>query len=279
MSWWPRPGHRSAVIRLTAACCAAGALAAIAVSCHTPPPPAAGTNESGGRPAGARGWPHEPAGLNTLTDRAWTELAGAQWNRRDSSADRIVQDASVPDAPTSALEYVYPTGFAGGRAPATHFYPLDHLRELFVGLEWKVSEPWQGHSSGVNKIQFMYTGSSDVAMVMYGQNGGPYDVRVLPQWPEHTGRWLTPNATNASIIPGRWHRLEWYLKYESQRGAADGIIRWWIDGALAGDYTQVPFPADGGFVEYQISPTWGGVGDTKTETDAYRFHRSYISGR
>jgi hypothetical protein len=41
----------------------------------------------------------------------------------------------------------------------------------------------------------------------------------------------------------------------------------------------VRFPEDAGFVEYQISPTWGGVGDTKTETDYYRFHRSYISGR
>ena len=146
-------------------------------------------------------------------------------------------------------------------------------------MQWKVSDPWQGHSSGVNKIQFMYTGSADVAMVMYGQNGGPYEVRVLPQWPEHTGSWLTPNVTNGPIIPGRWRRLEWYLKYESQPGAADGIIRWWIDGALAGDYTQLRFPADAGFIEYQISPTWGGVGDTKTETDAYRFHRSYLSGR
>ena len=39
------------------------------------------------------------------------------------------------------------------------------------------------------------------------------------------------------------------------------------------------FPRDAGFVEYQISPTWGGVGDVKREADSYRFSRSYISAR
>ena len=49
-------------------------------------------------------------------------------------------------------------------------------------------------------------------------------------------------------------------------GRGDGIIRWWMDGVLVGDYTNVKFPNDNGFVEYQISPTWGGnTGDVKTE--------------
>ena len=130
-------------------------------------------------------------------------------------------------------------------------------KELFVGLLWKVSSPWQGHESGVNKIQFLYAGSSDVAMVMHGPAGGPYELRVMPQWPEHDGTWLTPNVTNTSPALGQWHRVEWYLKYESSAGAGDGVIRWWLDGALVGDYRKVRYPHDAGFVEYQISPTWG----------------------
>ena len=62
-------------------------------------------------------------------------------------------------------------------------------------------------------------------------------------------------------------------------GAGDGVIRWWLDGALVGDYTKVRYPHDTGFIEYQISPTWGGIGDVKRETDYYRFNRSYISSR
>jgi hypothetical protein len=57
------------------------------------------------------------------------------------------------------------------------------------------------------------------------------------------------------------------------------VIRWWLDGGLVGDYTTVRYPHDAGFIEYQLSPTWGGVGDVKRETDSYRFNRSYISGR
>jgi hypothetical protein len=41
----------------------------------------------------------------------------------------------------------------------------------------------------------------------------------------------------------------------------------------------VAFPDAARFVEYQISPTWGGVGDRKTENDFMRFARTYISAR
>jgi hypothetical protein len=224
-------------------------------------------------------WPGEPAGLVALTDQPWTALNAAGWNRRQSAADRVVDDPSAPRPPPTVLEYIYPAGFAGGAAPATHYFGLGHRKELFVGLLWKASSPWQGHASGVNKIQILYAGSADVAMVMYGAPGGPYDVRVLPQWPEHDGTWLTPNVAQTTPSLGQWHRLEWYLKYESGAGAADGVIRWWLDGALAGDYTKVRYPRDAGFVEYQMSPTWGGVGDVKRETDYYRFNRTYISAR
>jgi len=50
------------------------------------------------------------------------------------------------------------------------------------------------------------------------------------------------------------------------------------DGTVVGNYTNVKFPNDNGFVEYQISPTWGGnTGDIKTELDSYSFDHSYLS--
>jgi hypothetical protein len=245
--------------------------AMLAVSCHTTAAPSARS------PAGS--WRNEPSGLSPLTDRAWTTLAGEGWNRRESRNDRIVPDATAPLAPARALEYVYPSGFDGGSAPATHFFPLGGRTEVFVGLEFQVSRPWQGHASEVNKIQFLMTSSSDVMMAMHGPPGGPYHLRVIPQWRENGDAWLVPNASDPPVTPGRWHRAEWYVKYESAPGKADGVIRWWLDGALVGDYPHVRFPEDGGFVEYQISPTWGGVGDRKTEADSMRFDRSYISSR
>ena len=223
-------------------------------------------------------WPNEPVGFSALTDQRWDELTGNGWERRESVYDRIVADSSAGLSPGSVLEYVFPLGFSGGRAPATHYYSLGNKKEIFIGLLWKPSKPWQGHVSRINKLQFIYVaGGGDVAMVMYGLGDDRYELRVLPQWAEHTASWLTPNVSAATVALGEWHRVEWHLKYESQYGAGDGIIRWWYDGVLAGSYTNVRFPNDHGFAEYQLSPTWGGVGDSKRESDFYRFDHSYIS--
>jgi hypothetical protein len=261
----------------------AAALALLVIACHSAAPsPGAPAHADSPTAPGATNvsadWPDEPAGLAPLTDRVWDSLTGGGWNRRPSTNDRIVADATAPRAAT-VLEYLYPSGFPGGSAPATHYFPLHGRREIFVGLQWQPGSPWQGHASLVNKIQFLYAGAADVAMVMYGPVNGPYELRVLPQWPEHDGSWLRPTGAPPSPALGQWHRLEWYLRYESSPGSGDGVIRWWLDGAIAGDYTTLHFPRDAGFVEYQISPTWGGVGDVKRETDAYRFARTYISAR
>jgi len=224
-------------------------------------------------------WPGEPAGFHVLSDRPWIALQGGGWNRRASSDDRIVTDPTAPQEPATVLEYVYPAGFAGGRAPATHFFGLGRRKEVYVGLLWKVSDPWQGHASGVNKIQFLFpeSGAGDLYMAMYGRPGGPYELRVIPQWREHDGTWLTPNVANVSPSLGQWHRIEWYVKYESSAGASDGVIKWGLDGTLLGDYSNIRFPADAGFIEYQMSPTWGGVGDVKHEADFFRFNHTYLS--
>ncbi len=36
------------------------------------------------------------------------------------------------------------------------------------------------------------------------------------------------------------------------------IIRWWLDGRLLGDYTNVAFPP-APFTDYKVSAIWGGV--------------------
>ena len=222
-------------------------------------------------------WPNEPAGFLAMTNQPWNDLADGGWNRRDSTDDRIVVDTAAPLSPAAALEYVYPAGFPGGTAPATHYFPLDRRKEVFVGLQWKVSSPWQGHASGVNKLQFLYARGADIAMVMHGPHGGPFEIRVMPQWRERGGIVAhrerdSPLDRSGHVAPGRV-----VLKYESAHGAADGIVRWWVNGELAGNHTSVRFPDDDGFIEYQISPTWGGVGDSKSRSEYLRFDRGYIS--
>jgi hypothetical protein len=224
-------------------------------------------------------WPNEPAGLTALTDQPWNVTVGGGWNRRSGGTDHIIADATAPLSPTNVLEYIYPIGLVDGVAPATQYYPVS-TKEVFAGMWWKPSNPWQGDASNVNKIQFFQVQNSSVYMTMYGPRGGPYELRCDAQWPEQGTAWLTPNVNSGTVSLGQWHRLEWYMKYETTYGAGNGIIRWWLDGVLVGNYTNIRFPNDGGFVEYQISPTWGGnTGDVKTETDYYRFDHSYLSRR
>ena len=68
-------------------------------------------------------------------------------------------------SPPYVLRISCPVGFNGGDAPETLWYDFSGTRprEPYVGFWLKVSNPWQGHSSGVNKIAFITTGSTQDA--------------------------------------------------------------------------------------------------------------------
>ena len=104
---------------------------------------------------------------------------------------------------------------------------------------------------------------------MYGPPGGPYELRVAPEYGSWS--WLTPNVNNVHVTLGVWHKVELYFK----QSGSTVVVRWWMDDTLLGDYTGVPF--SGTLQELQIAPTWGGIGDTKTENDYYRFDHFYVS--
>lgn len=230
-------------------------------------------------PTSTSTWPHEPAGFVPYTDWSVSALAASGWNTVNSNGyASIVSDLAAPVSPPTVGQWRYPVGFAGGTAPATMYYPLPNpFDEGFVGYAWKASNPWQGHNSFVNKIMFLQSRNSscgNLYMTMYGPPGGPYDLRVAPEWGNWS--WLTPNATNVPVSLGTWHKIELYFKYNTA-GQSNGIVRWWMDGTLIGNYTNISFGASGCFGEYQLSPTWGGVTDAKTETDYFWYDHVYIS--
>jgi hypothetical protein len=224
----------------------------------------------------AAGWPHEPAGYAVMTDWAMNALTGSGWfiNNSDGLAT-ITTDGAAPTSPSNVGQWKYPAGYAGGSAPATMAYSLPStFTEGFVGVSWKPSNPWQGHSSNVNKIFFLLGGAcGNLIPIMYGPPGGPYQLRVAPEWGNWS--WLTPNVNDVPVALGAWHRIELYFKYNTS--GANGIVRWWMDGTLIGEYTTVSFPARGCFAEFQFSPTWGGVGGTKSQTDYFWFDHAHIS--
>jgi hypothetical protein len=227
-------------------------------------------------PGGSGQWPHEPDGFVAISDQPWDLLSALGWVVQFGTATLGV-DLGAPLSPPGVLAITYPAGFGGGEAPGTLTRTIIPSRNLFVGLWWKPSDPWQGHESNVNKIQFVFAESGgDITMVMYGGTGGPFQLRVIPQFPGLPSNWLEPNVANIAVALGEWHRIEWLLEYGETIGS--GRVRWWLDGELIGDHSGVPFP-DAGLLDYKISPTWGGVGDVKDQTDFFWFDHVYLSRR
>src|SRR2546428_12032568 len=78
------------------------------------------------------------------------------------------------------------------------------MRELYVGMWWKPSNPWQPHSSGVNKIAFFKyaVGTNQELAVMPGT--GPYYLEIERESTETL--WL--GVENVPVTLGVYHRLE-----------------------------------------------------------------------
>jgi len=222
-------------------------------------------------------WPHEPSSYTLIADEPWSILSPLKWTLEFGTA-LITLDTTAPESPPFVLQFTYPTGFAGGVAPGTMEYPLTGQHQLFVGMWWKPSNPWQGHFTGSNKIQYAFTDAhGSITMVMYGPINGPWELRVFPQFSTSPDTWLTPNVATVPVQLGAWHRIEWLLVYSTDANTANGVCRWWIDGTLVGDYDNLVFPPEG-LTAYKIAPVWGGVQDVKNETDYYWIDHVHVSG-
>ena len=230
-------------------------------------------------PPGSGPWPNEPSGFKVISDQPWQSATSLGWFLEFGVPPQVVTDATAPLSPPGVLQITYPVGFVGGTAPTTLAHDLGGVRQLYVGLWWKPSNPWQGNPSSSNKIQYAFTNSNgSITMTMYGSPGGPYELRVYPQFSTSPLTWLVPNVNHVPVTLGTWHRIEWLLAYNTTTNPANGICRWWLDGQLIGDYYDVAFPS-GPLTEYKLAPVWGGVGGTKAETDFYYFDHIHLSGR
>lgn len=230
-------------------------------------------------PPGTGPWTHEPTGFNVISDQPWDSVTSLGWRLEFGVMPVIVPDATARLSPPSVLQITYPVGFQSGSAPSTVVHSVAGMRQLYIGMWWKASNPWQGNDSNSNKIQYIFTNASGSAfMVMYGRPGGPYELRVFPQFKTSSDVWLTPNVTNVPVTLGQWHKIEWLLVANTTTDPPNGICRWWLDGQLIGDYTNVSYPAEP-FYEYKVAPVFGGNGIAKVETDYFWYDHVHLSGR
>lgn len=239
---------------------------------------------------------NEPAGMTTIDDLNWNPstvtipqsqadqaITGLSpwrtiYNTQHGGGGNVSTDATMgwPSAPrNSGNIYVvtYPNGFTGsGVAPNTLYRTHTAYKKLYVCFYWFVPSPWQFHPSNVNKIHFEYSsGINNCGLQMYGSS---FSNAKLVWWSEYPSAILhNPNQTTTIITSDTWHLIEMLVDYNA------ATAKWWLDGILQGIVTSVPFPADSGFQNPHLSPTWGGVsGTNKSETDYYGYNGFYRSG-
>ena len=119
-------------------------------------------------------------------------------------------------------------------------------------------------------------GQGQVYAALFGSSA-PHRLSINTEWAPYGQHVWDPNAITTGIGYGRWHRIEWHVKWASAPDKADGVLRWWVDGVLNGAYTGVRFPSEGiGFHQFEFATT---VQNPPPHEQYMYVDHSYISGR
>src|SRR5438034_622377 len=126
---------------------------------------------------------------------------------------------------------------------ADYFFPVGQQpTELYVGLWVKLSDPFDPHSSGVQKILYLHDNNGVVFSALWLEIYGtaqPFWVSLVNQFSGCPSIRIAPNVAQTPIRAGEWHRYEMSLKLASSGGASDGVLKVWVDGTLNGARADV----------------------------------------
>jgi hypothetical protein len=207
---------------------------------------------------GVPNWPgqpalQEPARFRLVSDHEWTTLKPTGWDylrRTSSTDDDICQDLG---ASRSALRIIFTPDMAPNSEPSVHWVGLPFANAVYAAWMVRLSPNWTPSPAGGGKITFLHTPMGQVYTGFFGSTA-PHRVSVNTEWAPYGQKIWDPNVTTTPISYGKWYRIEWFMQWESVPGAGDGVMRWWVNGVLNGNYTNVRYPI-GGFSQFEFAPT------------------------
>ena len=195
---------------------------------------------------------------------------------QDLQISDIVSDPTAPVSPPQALRIIFTTDMARDSEPGVHWIGLPAVKEVYAGWSVKWSPNWACSPAGCGKIAFFHTAAEGEVYIGYGDFGrtsNPKTISVNTLWAPYQQRVWPANRALTTINPGTWYRIEWYQKYASSASAADGVMRWWVDGVLNGDYGGVRFPSARLGLWSQCRALWV-VPSTSSDSAAIRVTRN-----
>ena len=193
------------------------------------------------------------------TNAPWDSAMAAGWGylRRSSSKDDdVVSDDSAPFGISDVLRIIFTPDMHRDSEPGVHWRILPNVNEVYAEWWMKMSPNWTPSPAGCCKIAFIWTrdGQGQMYAGLFGSRQ-PHHVSIATQWAPYGTKVWDPNTSQTPIYYNRWYRIGWYGKWPTKPDGL-GTVRWWVDGNLQGNYTDVVFPkAAQGFMQFEFAPT------------------------
>jgi len=197
--------------------------------------------------------------LAPSTDQLWDTPMGAGWSylrRSGSKDDDVVTDPSAPFGAAEILKIVFTPDMRPDSEPGVHWRILPDAKEVFAEWWMKLSPNWRSSPAGGGKIAFLWAreGSGQMYTGLFGSQE-PHHISINTQWAPYGTKIWDPNGARTPIYYNRWYRIGWYAKWPAQPGGY-GTVRWWVDGVLDGNYSNIQFPTSvAGFLQFEFAPT------------------------
>lgn len=220
----------------------------------------------------AQVWPNRPASFVTALDCPFNSKPTPS---RDAAgcgienfynAGAIDQDGTAPLSPSN----VYTSWLSAGQSTGgtqLNYVTSQTYREMYVGLMWRTNSQfsclaladkmWFIRGPGTVGFFGMDCTSGDTtANILFSHNSPGIDN-------SHTcaldlGLACFPNVNAFRFPLGSWVKLESYIKSSTTPTSRDGIVRWWVNGTLVGNYTNMNY-GEQGLNEWIWTETWAAL--------------------
>jgi hypothetical protein len=188
-------------------------------------------------------------------------------------AGSIATDSGAPISPPSVYKSTLSAGQSSG-GTQLNYVSANTYREMYVGLYWRTNPEFYGRQVA-NKLFSIRGPVSNGYFLMMGGPGGGNDAGK-PSYiafshnssninnghacgGDAIGSTCFPNVGSGQVVPaGAWFRLEACVKASTSNTSRDGIVRWFVNGQLAGSYTNLNVSSLG-LNEWVWSETWDGT--------------------
>lgn len=246
-------------------------------------------------PTMAQVWPNKPAAFGTILDCQFNvkptpsrDPAGCGIEN-SYNAGAIVTDSTAPVSPNNVYKSWISPGQSSGGTQLNYTLPQGN-REMFMGIMWRTNPEFQGRPNS-NKLFFLrgpqangvwIFGNSALvngsAPLIFGHNTGGGLLDNSHACSADLGLLCFPNVGPGLLTRGVWTKIEAYVKSSTTNTSRDGIVRWWINGVLVGNYTNLNYGGTAGINEWVWSETWdGGVSPVPTVDWSHFIDHLHIS--